>query len=79
MKEVKKSKTAQATAVSSSIASGVELKSDAIFKIINERMNEDVEKAKSVNGVFLYNITKDGQITKKWSKFSKSSKIYNIL
>lgn len=48
-----------------------DLKSDIIFKTISERINENIEKAKSVNGVFLYNITKDGQIAKKWSKFIK--------
>lgn len=46
-----------------------DLKSDIIFKTIAERINENIEKAKSINGVFLYNITKDGHIAKKWSKF----------
>lgn len=49
------------------------LKSDIIFKTIAERINENIEKAKSINGVFLYNITKEGQIAKKWSKFTKST------
>lgn len=67
LKEVKKTKPVSSAPVSNS--SSDELKSDAIFKIINERMHENVEKAKSVNGIFLYNITKDGNIAKKWSKF----------
>lgn len=50
-----------------------DLKSDIIFKTIAERINDNIEKAKSVNGVFLYNITKEGQIAKKWSKFTKST------
>lgn len=63
---MKKSSTATA-AVSST--SSVTLKSDAVFKAISERISENIEKAKAVNGIFLYNITKDGQIVKKWSKF----------
>lgn len=54
-------------------ATSPDLKSDIIFKTIAERINENIEKAKSINGVFLYNITKAGQIAKKWSKFTKST------
>lgn len=70
LKSVKKSNTASAAAPSTSPASSVALNSDAVFKAISERINENIEKAKAVNGIFLYNITKDGQIVKKWSKFS---------
>lgn len=70
LKDVKKSSTASAAAPSSSSKSSVALKSDAVFKAIGERINENIERAKSVNGIFLYNITKDGQIAKKWSKFN---------
>lgn len=67
LKEVKKSKTVSLS--TSAPLSSVELKSDIVFRTIDERMKENVDKAKSINGIFLYNITKDGQIAKKWSKF----------
>lgn len=70
LKEVKKSKASQAKSSATSSSSSVELKSDVVFRTIDERMKENVDKAKAINGVFLYNITKDGQIAKKWSKFS---------
>lgn len=63
LKAIKKSKAAEQQ------SSSLELKSDIIFKTIGERMNENIEKAKSINGVFLYNITKNGRVEKKWSKF----------
>lgn len=67
LKDVKKSKTAVQPTNDST--SSVALKSDVVFKTIAERMKENVAIAKSINGIFLYNITKDGQIAKKWSKF----------
>lgn len=54
-----------------------DLMSDIIFKTIADRINENIEKAKSINGVFLYNITKEGQIAKKWSKFTKTTDKFN--
>lgn len=72
MKGVKKSSTAAAK--SADIAtSSVDLKSDVIFKAIDERMRENVEKAKSVNAIFLYNILKNGQVAKQWSKLIDTS------
>lgn len=68
LKEVKKSKTAAAQSTSAPTSSSVDLKSDVVFRTIDERMRENVEKAKSVNGIFLYNITKNGQVAKQWSK-----------
>lgn len=44
------------------------LQSDAVFEAIKERVNADKAKAKAVNGVFLYKITKDGKVAKEWSK-----------
>ena len=44
------------------------LQSDAIFTFIQDRVKEDPAKAKSVGGVFVYNITKDGKQAKQWSK-----------
>lgn len=46
----------------------VALSSDAVFAAIKEKVAADPAKAKSVNGVFLYKITKDGKIAKEWSK-----------
>lgn len=65
---MKKSKTAAAQSTSAAPSSSVNLNSDVVFKTIDERMRENVEKAKSVNGIFLYNITKNGQVAKQWSK-----------
>ena len=45
------------------------LQSDAIFEFIIQKVKEDPAKAKSVNGVFLYNITKDGKVSKQWSEY----------
>lgn len=49
--------------------SSAELQSDAIFEYIIDRVKADPRKAKAVNGVFLYNITKDGKQVKQWSKY----------
>lgn len=49
----------------------VQLNSDAIFAAIKEKVAADPAKAKSVNGVFLYKITKDGKVVKEWSKLIK--------
>lgn len=46
------------------------LNSDAIFAAIKEKVDADPAKAKAVNGVFLYKITKDGKVVKEWSKLS---------
>jgi hypothetical protein len=46
----------------------VALNSDAVFAAIKEKVAADPAKAKSVNGVFLYKITKDGKVAKEWSK-----------
>ena len=53
-----------------------ELQTDAIFQAIKDRVAADPAKAKSVNGVFLYKITKDGKVAKEWSKYSAKVKIY---
>lgn len=44
------------------------LKSDVVFETIIERVKADPDKAKSVGGVFVYNITKDKKTVKQWSK-----------
>lgn len=45
------------------------LKSDGIFERIIDGVKQQPDKAKSVNGVFLYNITSDGKQVKQWSEF----------
>lgn len=49
--------------------SAADLKSDAVFQFIIEQVKADPQKAKSVGGVFLYNITKDKKVVKQWSKY----------
>lgn len=48
--------------------SAQQLQSDAIFEYISEQVKLDPSKAKSVNGIFLYVITKDGKQAKQWSE-----------
>lgn len=45
------------------------LSSDAIFEFIQEKVKADPAKAKAVNAVFLYNITKGGKQVKQWSEY----------
>lgn len=46
------------------------LESDAIFEFIIDQVKANPQKAKSVNGIFLYKITVDGKVAKEWSKLS---------
>ncbi|XP_065166886.1 peroxisomal multifunctional enzyme A-like isoform X2 [Atheta coriaria] len=52
------------------------LQSDAIFEFIISKVNEDPAKAKAVNGIFLYIITKDGKQAKQWTMDLKAGKVY---
>lgn len=45
------------------------LGSDPIFQKIIDGLKGNEAKAKAVNGVFLYKITKDGKVAKEWSKY----------
>lgn len=47
--------------------SAAKLESDAIFEFIIEQVKTQPEKAKSVNGIFLYKITKNGKHAKEWT------------
>lgn len=49
------------------------LQSDAIFGAICDRVKADPVKAKSINAVYLYNITKGGKQVKQWSKYILAS------
>lgn len=51
------------------------LNSDAIFEAIKERVKADPAKAKSVNGVFLYKITKNGDVVKEWTLDCKTANV----
>ncbi|CAG9858017.1 unnamed protein product [Phyllotreta striolata] len=52
------------------------LKSDAVFEFIVDQVKQDPGKAKSVGGVFLYNITKDGKQVKQWTMDLKNAKVF---
>jgi hypothetical protein len=62
--------TKSAATVQESPSKMSSLNSDAIFTAIQERVKADPAKAKSVNGVFVYKITKDGKVVKEWSKLN---------
>lgn len=46
-----------------------DLQSDAIFQFIIDKLKAEPHKAKGINGVFLYNITKNGKQAKQWSEY----------
>lgn len=50
------------------------LTSDAVFEFIIEQVKADPNKAKSIGGVFLYKILKNGKEAKQWSKLSVFTK-----
>lgn len=58
--------------IANSSGNMAQLNSDAIFTAIKEKVAADPAKAKSVNAVFLYKITKDGKVAKEWSKFHQN-------
>jgi len=45
-----------------------ELPSDAVFHGMKERIESNPSLLKSINGVFVYHITKSGKVTSTWSK-----------
>lgn len=55
-------------ASSESAQSSVSLKSDALFAKIIEEVKKNPAKAKSVNAVYVYNVTENGKTVKQWSK-----------
>ncbi|CAD7091327.1 unnamed protein product [Hermetia illucens] len=52
------------------------LKSDAVFKRIQDGVKENIAKAKSVNGVFSYKITQNGKVVKEWILDLKNGEVY---
>ena len=53
--------------------SGGSFKSDALFAKIKEEVAKNKDLAKSINGVFQYNIAENGKTVKSWSEY----KFYN--
>lgn len=54
--------------VAQPVAAEVKLKSEEVFNGMEERIKTNPEKATSINGVFLWNITKNGKVEGQWSK-----------
>ncbi|CAH0695838.1 unnamed protein product [Spodoptera exigua] len=52
------------------------LKSDGLFHKIKEEVGKNKELAKSINGVFLYNITENGKTAKSWTLDLKVPEVY---
>ncbi|KAJ0174167.1 hypothetical protein K1T71_010313 [Dendrolimus kikuchii] len=53
------------------------LKSDALFAKIKEEVDKNQEKAKSVGGIFQYNITDNGKTIKQWTLDLKAPKVHD--
>lgn len=54
-----------------------ELSSDLVFAGMQDRVKSDPSLLKKINGVFLYNITKDGKVVSTWSKLKHFSHYQN--
>jgi len=52
------------------------LQSDAVFGEIEKQIKEEPNTAKSINAIFVYNITKDGKQAKKWTLDLKKPEVY---
>ncbi|XP_063540369.1 peroxisomal multifunctional enzyme type 2-like [Cydia strobilella] len=57
-------------------SSGVALKSDALFAKIIEEVKKNAAKAKSIGGVFLYNIINNGKTVKQWTLDLKTPVVF---
>ncbi|XP_074032527.1 peroxisomal multifunctional enzyme type 2 isoform X2 [Leptinotarsa decemlineata] len=57
-------------------AASENLTSDAVFEFIIDQVKADPKRAKSIGGVFLYNITKNGKQAKQWTMDLKNAKVY---
>ncbi|KAI4468548.1 dehydrogenases short chain [Holotrichia oblita] len=69
-------KSVKLSSVQANKAAAMALLSDAVFEMIQSRVKEQPEKAKSVNAVFLFNITKDGKQVKQWTMDLKNASIH---
>ena len=52
------------------------LASDAVFQMIIDGLKDNEAKAKAINAVYLYKITKDGKVAKEWTLDCKNAKVY---
>jgi len=52
------------------------LQSDSVFDLIKKRVAANAERFKKINGVFQYNITKDGATAATWTVDLKTSSVY---
>uniref|UniRef100_A0A1B6F4C3 Peroxisomal multifunctional enzyme type 2 n=1 Tax=Cuerna arida TaxID=1464854 RepID=A0A1B6F4C3_9HEMI len=52
------------------------LMSEQVFSAMKERIDADLEKAKAVNGVFLWNITNNGKVEGLWTLDLKKGTVY---
>jgi len=68
--------TRQCAVISPNLTAATELKSQEVFAGMQERINANVEKAKTVNGVFLWNITKAGKLEGQWTLDLKKGSVY---
>ncbi|VVC40772.1 Short-chain dehydrogenase/reductase, conserved site,Short-chain dehydrogenase/reductase SDR,SCP2 sterol- [Cinara cedri] len=53
-----------------------ELPSDAVFQGMQERIDSNKSLLKSINGIFLYHITKNGKVASTWTADLKTGKVY---
>ncbi|XP_050540881.1 SCP2 sterol-binding domain-containing protein 1-like isoform X3 [Daktulosphaira vitifoliae] len=53
-----------------------EVLSDAVFQGMQERIDLNPSLVKTINGIFLYYITKDGKTVRSWTADLKKGKIY---
>lgn len=53
-----------------------ELPSDAVFHGMKDRIESNPSLLKSINGVFVYHITKSGKVSSTWTADLKTGKIY---
>ncbi|CAG9123923.1 unnamed protein product [Plutella xylostella] len=58
------------------VSSGAALKSDAIFKKIQDAIKDNPAKAKAINAVYQYNITENGKTVKQWTLDLKTPAAY---
>ncbi|XP_026320846.1 peroxisomal multifunctional enzyme type 2 [Hyposmocoma kahamanoa] len=66
----------QVSPVKANRVSASGLKSDGLFAKIIEEVNKNQAMAKSINGIFLYNITENGKTVKQWTLDLKTPAVY---
>ncbi|XP_026321012.1 non-specific lipid-transfer protein-like 1 [Hyposmocoma kahamanoa] len=52
------------------------LKSDEVFQRVKNEIANNPDLAKSINGIFLYNVTENGKTTKQWTVDLKNPVVY---